>query len=110
MNKKAEFWKAHVAAIKREGVSTSAYAKRHALAAKSLYRWQHKLKDATSATSAANRGSAFVALRMDAPAAVVGQAPAGCTLLLGSGLRLEMATLPTPEWLAALARAAQGAR
>lgn len=110
MNKKAEFWKVHVAAIKREGVSTSAYAKRHALAVKSLYYWQRKLNGATSAAAVANHASAFVAVRMDAPAFVAGQAPTGCTLLLGSGLRLEMATLPTPEWLAALGRAAQGAR
>jgi hypothetical protein len=110
MNKKAEFWRAHVVAVKREGVSTSAYAKRHALAVKSLYYWQRKLNGATCATAVASRASAFVALRMDAPVAVVGQAPAGCALLLGCGMRLEMAMLPTPEWLVALGRAAQGAR
>lgn len=110
MNKKAEFWKAHVVAIKREGVSTSAYAKRHALAVKSLYYWQRKLNGATSATAVANHGSAFMALRVIAPAPMAEATPAGCTLMLGAGMRLEMATLPTPEWLMALGRAAQGVR
>lgn len=101
---------AHVAAIKREGVSTSAYAKRHALAVKSLYRWQRKLDDAAAVVTAkVNDGRAFVALRVAEPV-VVERREAGCTLMLGSGMRLEMTTLPTPEWLAALARATQGVR
>jgi hypothetical protein len=110
MNKSMEFWKAHIAAIKRERVSTIAYAKQHGLAVKSLYRWQRKLKGMASDAAAVNHAGAFVALRVDAPVAVVAPAPAGCTLLLGVGMRLEMTTLPPPEWLAALVRAVQGAR
>lgn len=51
-----------------------------------------------------------MALRVIAPAPMAEATPAGCTLMLGAGMRLEMATLPTPEWLAALGRAAQGVR
>ena len=108
MRMKREFWLAHVAAIKQEGISTAAYAKRHGLAAKSLYYWQRKLRIATPATSRASNGSAFVALRV-AESAVVRQPHAVCTLMLASGLRLEMTTLPATEWLAALGRAVQGA-
>jgi hypothetical protein len=110
MKRGVGFWKAHIAAINREGVATSVYAKRHALAVKSLYRWQHKLNDAANATAVANHGGAFVALRVAATEPVIRQVPTGCTLILGSGLRLEMATLPAPEWLAVLGRATQGER
>jgi hypothetical protein len=98
---------AHVAAIKREGISTIEYAKQHALAAKSLYRWQRKLNATATVTASPSHGEAFVALRVANP--VVGQPLTRCTLMLGSSLRLEMATLPEPDWLAALVRAAQGA-
>ena len=108
MNKKAEFWMMHVAAIKREGISTVTYAKRHTLAVKSLYRWQRKLNSATEVTAKVNDGGAFVALRVAEP--IVGHTLSGCTLMLGSGMRLEMATLPAPEWLAAFGHATQGVR
>ena len=106
MNKKTEFWIAHVAAIKREGISTNAYAKRHALAVKSLYYWQRKLDGAAAVTAKANDGGAFVALRVAEP--VIGHTASECTLMLCSGMRLEMTTLPAPEWLATFARATQG--
>jgi hypothetical protein len=34
----------------------------------------------------------------------------GCTVIVSSGLRIDMAMLPEPQWLAALAHAVQGAR
>ena len=110
MRKKAEFWMAHIAAIKREGITASGYAKRHALAVKSLYRWQRKLNDAAVVPAMASHGGTFVALQVAAPEPVIGRSLNGCTLVLGSNLRVEMSALPAPEWLAALGRAAQGAR
>lgn len=110
MRKKAEFWMAHIAAIRREGVSTHTYAKRHSLSAKTLYRWQHKLNDVTNTAAVANHGGEFVALRVAAPESTVRHALTVCTLTLGSGLRLEMDTLPAPEWLAVLDRVTQGER
>lgn len=108
MKRKPEFWMVHVAALKGEGISASTYAKRHGLAVKSLYRWQRKLNATAGATASAGHGGAFVALRIAEP--IVSQTLPGCKLVLGSGMHLEMSALPAPDWLAALGRAAQGAR
>jgi transposase-like protein len=99
------FWMEHVAAIKREGISASAYAKRHGVAVTRLYYWQRKLR-AAAVPAEAIQPRAFVALRVGH--AVGARVPANCTLVLESGMRLEMMALPTPEWLAALGRATQG--
>lgn len=105
MSKGSAYWMAHVEAIRREGVSTNAYANRHGIAVKRLYYWQRK-GASPAAYSKAGQLGAFVALRVEplarAPAA------AKCTLVLVSGIRLEMDALPTPEWLAALNCAAEG--
>lgn len=95
-----EFWAAHVAAIQRESISASEYARQHGLVVKSLYYWRRKLKK-SDMTDAPLQSSKFVALRI-APG--VSQ-QSNCTLALPSGLRLEMSALPTPEWLAALLHA-----
>lgn len=99
------FWMEHVAAIKREGISANAYAKRHGLAVTRLYYWQRKLR-ATAVAAEVSRSSTFVALRIGH--AVGAQVPAICTLALEPGMRLEMAALPAPEWLVALSRAMRG--
>lgn len=104
MNKGATYWQKHVAAISKEGISTSAYAKRHGIAVKRLYYWQRK--EALAPAGAIQPGT-FVALRVEP--SVRAPVLASCTVVLTSGLRLEMAALPPPEWLAALSRATQGA-
>ena len=101
------FWIEHIAAIKREAISTSAYAKRHKIALKSLYYWQRKLSAATAPQVSTSQPKAFVALRVSEQ--VLGQGPTSCTLVLESVMRLEMSALPAPAWLAALGRATQGA-
>lgn len=102
-----EFWAPHVAAMEQESVATAVYAKRHGLALHSLYYWRHKIKAAAAQTSVApDRGNAFVALRLEER--VVAQQPSGCTVTLGAGVRVELAALPAPEWLATLMRAVQG--
>ena len=103
MKKGAEYWVAHVGAIKLEGISASEYARLHNLSVAALYYWQRKLKSNTE-ESKAGRESKFVALR------VAEQHPCLCTLVLPSGLHLEMTALPAPEWLAALGRALPGTR
>ena len=108
MKMKAAFWTQHVAAVARGTLSTSEYAKRHGLAAKSLYYWQNKLKVATAVSEVGNSASKFVALRVID--AAIAQRPNQCTLILSAGMRLEMSALPTPEWLISLGRAAQGTR
>ena len=95
MKNRTEFWAAHVAAVKHEAISASAYARRHGLSIAALYYWQRKQKSNAEIIDT----SKFVALR------VTEQRPCLCTLVLPSGLHLEMSALPAPEWLAALGRA-----
>lgn len=97
------FWVAHVAAVKFEAISASEYAKRHGLSVAALYYWQRKLKSNVEVNEAGQE-SKFVALR------VADQRPCLCTLVLPSGLHLEMSALPAPEWLAALGRVLPGER
>jgi len=99
-----EFWVAHVAAAKLEAISASEYARRHSLSVAALYYWQRKLKSNAEVSATTGQASKFVALRIAA------ERPNPCTLVLPSGLHLEMSALPTPEWLAALGRALPGAR
>ena len=103
-----EFWAPHVAAMEQESVATAVYAKRHGLALHSLYYWRQKIKAAAQTPGLPGRSSAFVALTVGAP--VPAQQPGSCTLVLGTGVRMELPALPAPEWLAALGRAMQGAR
>jgi hypothetical protein len=98
-----EFWVAHVVAAKLEAISASEYARRHGLSVAALYYWQRKLKS-NGENGEAVPSSKFVALRIAA------ERPIPCTLVLRSGLHLEISALPTPEWLAALGRAMQGVR
>ena len=108
MKKDMGFWAAHVAAIQGEAISASAYAKRENVSVAALYYWLRKLGGAAEVCDAAKPANAFVQLRV-ADSAGAGS-PAGCTLVLASGMRLEMDALPAPEWIAGLARAAQGVR
>ena len=108
MKSTTQFWQRHARAVERGTSSTSAYAKRHGLAVSTLYYWRAKLKAATPKVEATGPAAKFVALRVVDGA----HTPRGnhCTLILPVGIRLEMAALPAPEWLAALGHAAQGAR
>ncbi len=106
MKKGLAFWSEHMAAIKQGGISTSAYAKRHDIPVKSLYYWQRKVRLAAAPAKVAGP-KAFVALRVSEPAE---STPMGCVLVLACGMRLEMPALPSPAWLTALSRSAQGAR
>lgn len=106
---KADFWQGHLAAVVREGISLSAYAKRHGISPKSLYYWHRKLKSAQGAMAVTVRpAGGFIALRVSD--SVSSQVSGRCALVLESGMRLEMATLPAPEWILALSRAQQGVR
>ena len=60
-----EFWMAHVAAVKLEAISASAYARRHRLSVAALYYWQRKLKSKAE-VNGAGQESKFVALHVAA--------------------------------------------
>jgi transposase-like protein len=104
-----EDWAAHVAAMERDAVPTSVYAKRHGLALHRVYYWRRKLTDdARALTGSEEQTPTFVALRVAEPVAT--PQATSCTLVLGPGVRLELPTMPSAEWLAALGRAVQGQR
>ena len=104
-----DYWAGHVEAIKSQGVTTSAYARRHGISVAALYYWQRKLQAQVVAHSVAlvapKPQGKFVALRVNDALA---QPSWGCTLVLGGGMRLEMSALPDPQWLVAVGRASQG--
>ena len=104
MNTGRTDWHSHVAALTREAASVRTYATQHGLSVSALYYWRQKLQ-AAPAVAGPHEGGKFIALRVDEPVTGSGF----YTVSLGSGVRLEMPTLPPPEWLAALARAT-GAR
>jgi transposase-like protein len=105
-----EFWTSHLEACRRSGAAASVYARQHGLTLSSLYYWRRKVKlaAADSDGSAGDAASKFVALRVVDAAA--GAATGRCTLVFGSGLRLELAALPSAAWLLALDQARTGAR
>jgi hypothetical protein len=99
MEAKAEYWAGQVAAAKKESISSSEYARRQGISVVALYYWQRKFKAAEQHPT-----GKFIALRVSADRA------SSCTLVLPTGLQLEMSALPAPEWLAALGRAVQESR
>ena len=114
MKMSSKIWEQHVVAARQQKVSTKTYADQHGLSPSTLYYWQQKWQ-ATANTRGVSRQirpsqktSKFVALRVADAHPVNAQHPSHCALILSSGIRLEMSELPDPQWLAALACAAQG--
>ena len=116
-----EFWSEHVAAAKLSGLSGIAYAKCHSISVKGLYYWQNKLKPATPkpiTQSKSAQASKFMALRvadlsgsgsgLNSGSHIDAQRLCQCSLLLPSGLRLELSALPDPVWLAEMSRISSG--
>lgn len=98
-----EFWPGHPAAIEVEAVTTKAYAEREGLAVGSLYAWRRRLKGEQQSPRRPPRSGGFVPVLVRPTSE-----PAGCTLMIGAGTRLELLQLPSPEWLAALSAALVG--
>jgi transposase-like protein len=99
------FWMGHVATIERDGIAASKYARQHGLSVTALRYWCRKLR--VSAMEVAAPASQFLTLSVAQPGD--GPLQSGCILVL-AGVRLELSTLPPPEWLAAVAIATQGSR
>ncbi len=100
----AKSWSAHLEAARKEGVPLTQYAKRYGLSHKTLYNWKKKLKLLQEVVEP-KRENKFVALGVTEMA---GEKPVCSSLILPSGLRLEISGLPSPAWLLAMNRAAQG--
>jgi len=115
MKMTAKIWEQHVACARQQKVSTKTYANKHGLSPSTFYYWQRKLqatanvRGVASQISPSNHSGKFVALRVADAAPFSAQRPSHCALILAPGVRLEMSALPDPQWLAALARTAQGA-
>jgi hypothetical protein len=103
-----QFWMNHVAQQPASGLSPTQYCERHGLERKSFYNWQSKarllaqraLTMESQARSNADHPQRFVPVRIAASAIQAAPSSSACTLQLSSGLRLEMAALPPPDWLA----------
>ena len=103
-----QYWVNHVSANKQACISGAAYAKLHGISVKALYYWQRKLNPSTLAKPVPPDTSNFLALRVaHSPSERVA---ADCMLVMPSGLRLEMSSLPSAEWLVALNRTMQSVR
>ena len=89
-----------MAAIERDGWLVTEYARLHDLPVTSLYYWRSKLR-----AMRAEPVGKFLTVEMEP---VRPSASGAYTLTLG--LRLEMPSLPSPEWLTAVAGAVAGAR
>lgn len=106
MSQSMEFWSAHLSAIDAAGITAKAYAQQQGLSVSSLYYWRRQLRQ-TAGREVVASAAAFVPVQV--VAAGSGNS-ASCSLVLAPGVRLELAQLPAPEWLAALGRALQGVR
>jgi hypothetical protein len=117
MKNAQHYWSKHLAAIKSQGVTTSAYARQHRLALASLYYWERKLRAAAATTAvitvaptgAARPPSKFITLSVSDPIHQARHPGTHCTLVLAGGVHLEMSALPDPQWLVAVVRSALGA-
>ena len=103
-----QFWMKHVAKQPASGLSPTQYCERHGLERKSFYNWQSKarllaqraLMMESQARSNAEHPQRFVPVRIAASAIQAVPSSSACILKLGSDVRLEMVSLPPPDWLA----------
>lgn len=103
-----DYWEAHLETIAREGIGAKAYAQREGMAVSSLYYWRRRLKAQCHGPHKPARNPPpaaparlFVPVTMGADNGSTGR----YVLTLGSGLRLELSCLPSPQWLAQVSQA-----
>ena len=109
MSKAEAFWRAHVAASGGSGSRLASYAEEHGLKVSTLRWWRSRLRDDVSALTAStstSSSSRFVAVSV---MQAVGPDPIGATVKIGEQVRVELATMPSPHWLAQIARVLQEA-
>jgi len=107
MSERLAYWSKHLSAIEAEGMSTKAYAKREGVSVASLYAWRSRLsREARSGEPGASVPVALAPVKPFVPVHVsTASEGVRCTLVVAPGVRLELAQLPAPEWLAALGSA-----
>lgn len=99
MSECTKFWLSHLSAIEAEGITTKAYAEREGLSVQALYQWRKRLVAGGRPESA--RLGGFVPIQIE-PSVT---AHSVCTVVIDAQLRLECATLPGADWVAALSAA-----
>lgn len=103
MDTRKTYWAAHLEAIRAEGIETATYARREGLKPQSLYCWRNRLKEEDAGpqrTVSAPATGQFIPVQLRGSEEAV-----RCTLVIAPGVRLELAQLPAPEWLARLGAA-----
>jgi transposase len=95
------FWQQQLARLEQSGLSLAAFARREGLSSKSLYNFRHKLKSSLDSKLArAPAPTTFVPVRVSAPVGL--DSSPRCVLVLPSGHRLELSSLPPAQWLQSL--------
>ena len=106
------WWESHLNAIASEGIDAKTYAQREGLAVSNLYYWRRRIKaqihgplqpaprSTMAVTAPPSRRFVSVTLGANSDHTINRH-----VLILGSGLRLELSSLPTPQWLAQVSQA-----
>jgi len=98
LTERQRFWHQHIQQAHEQQVPLTEYAQRHGLSASALYAAKGVLKNkGVLRDDTAAETVQFSAVR------VIGSAPGSCTIRL-PGLILELSSLPSPAWLAALSQ------
>src|SRR5690554_2912186 len=112
-----QYWQRHVHAQRESGLNIKAYARREGVSVNMLYQWRGTLgltrrptRSQATLMSSPGFAQATVAVAEDREASESHAASSSCRLTLGPGMHLEMATLPSPQWLLALVNACREAR
>jgi hypothetical protein len=109
MEGREAYWQRHIERLEKEGLSKTEYCKRHGLSVKSLYRWQRKLSGSGIDESiTADQKNPFVAIQLKDVKPL--QPSPFYVIHVGTHMRIEMLTLPSPLWLSELWQSLEGGR
>jgi hypothetical protein len=98
LTERQRFWHQHIQQAHEQQLPLTEYAQQNGLSASALYAAKGVLKSKGVLSDEAAVGTVqFSAVR------IIGDAPCSCTLRL-PGLILELSSLPSPNWLAALSQ------
>lgn len=109
MEAREAYWQSHIEGLKKEGLSKTAYCKRHGLSVKSLYRWGRKLSgNGIDKLITADKKNPFVAIQLKDEKVL--QSSPSYVIHVGIHMRIELPTLPSPLWLGELWQSLEGVR
>ena len=103
MRQGKEFWRAHVLASGPKGTRLEGYAREHGLKVGTLRWWRSRLREEVSEPS--ESASRFIAVQVVPSVECEQPTPAVTAVRIGERIRLELASVPSPQWLAAMDKA-----